>query len=193
MRDARPVRDPKALRALAHPLRWAIMELLWSEQPATATRCGELLGEPANSCSYHLRMLAKYGFVEEAGGGVGHERPWRLTSLDLSFSDAGDENADTAAAARAFSTMYIEREAARQRAWLRQMPNTPRRWRRAALSRSAIRWLTVQELEALNQEIDAIFDRYQERLVDADARPAGTRLVRLFAVAFPQPPPTEIR
>jgi hypothetical protein len=39
------------------------------------------IGETPNNCSFHLRQLARYGFVEEAGGGKGRARPWRLASL----------------------------------------------------------------------------------------------------------------
>src|SRR5436309_138158 len=56
--------DPKAMRALAHPLRIELLRLL--REPRTATECAEALGESPQSCSYHLRTLAKYGFVERA-------------------------------------------------------------------------------------------------------------------------------
>src|SRR5919108_2121595 len=69
--------DPRALRALAHPIRLALLGALRREGPLTATQAGALVGESAASCSFHLRQLAKYGLVEEAGGGRGRERPWR--------------------------------------------------------------------------------------------------------------------
>jgi hypothetical protein len=43
--------DPKTLRALAHPLRWRLIDLIDSEATATATRCAEILGESVASCS----------------------------------------------------------------------------------------------------------------------------------------------
>ena len=43
----------------------------------TATQAGEALGESPANVSFHLRTLAKYGFVEEAPGGTGRQRPWR--------------------------------------------------------------------------------------------------------------------
>jgi hypothetical protein len=59
-----PGRDPMALRALAHPLRWKLLDLLGSEESATATRCAEVIGHSVASCGYHLGILAKYGYVE---------------------------------------------------------------------------------------------------------------------------------
>lgn len=72
------VRDPRALHALAHPLRGTLLGLLRLEGPSTATRLGQRLGESSGATSYHLRQLAAFGFVEEvAGEGSGRERWWR--------------------------------------------------------------------------------------------------------------------
>src|SRR6478735_6747999 len=68
--------DPERMRALAHPLRLRLLSLLDDEGEATATRCAEVTGESVASCSFHLRMLAKYGFVEPAER-RGREKPWR--------------------------------------------------------------------------------------------------------------------
>src|ERR1700733_1448043 len=65
------VTDPRAMRALAHPVRIALIELLPHTGTLTATQASELLGESPANCAFHLRTLAKYGFVEEAGGGSG--------------------------------------------------------------------------------------------------------------------------
>ena len=67
------VRDPKAMRALAHPLRMQLIEAIGQSdtRTLTATQASELLGESPANCAFHLRTLAKYGFVEEAGGGRG--------------------------------------------------------------------------------------------------------------------------
>jgi predicted transcriptional regulator len=72
--------DPKAIRALAHPVRWALLDALDQAGTLTATQASEMLGESPANCAFHLRTLAKYGYVEEAGGGRGRERPWRPSS-----------------------------------------------------------------------------------------------------------------
>jgi DNA-binding transcriptional ArsR family regulator len=72
------VQDPRALRALAHPLRGRLLGLLRLDGPSTATQLGYRLGESSGSTSYHLRQLAAYGFVEDMPGeGNGRERWWR--------------------------------------------------------------------------------------------------------------------
>lgn len=74
------------LYALAHPPRWLLIEALTIESPATATRCAELTGESQATCSFHLRQLARYGFVEEAPSESKRERPWRLVATTRSWS-----------------------------------------------------------------------------------------------------------
>ncbi len=71
--------DRRALRGLAGLLR--------RERPLTATPAGERIGASATTCSSHLRQLARYGLVEEAGGGRGRKRPWHATAtlIDLAF------------------------------------------------------------------------------------------------------------
>ena len=71
--------DPRMIRAIAHPVRMALIEAMeqTESRTITATQASELLGESPANCAFHLRTLAKYGFVEEAGGGRGRERPWR--------------------------------------------------------------------------------------------------------------------
>ena len=66
------------MRALAHPVRLALLEALTDAGQLTATEAGERVGESPANTSFHLRQLAKYGFVEEAEGGTGRRRPWKL-------------------------------------------------------------------------------------------------------------------
>jgi len=80
------------MRALAHPTRLALLDHLHTVDQATATECGAAVGDSPSSCSYHLRALARWKFVEEGEGGVGRERPWRATqtssaSLELTPSE----------------------------------------------------------------------------------------------------------
>src|SRR5580692_11873917 len=90
-RAATRVTDPRALRALAHPVRLSLMGLLRTQGPLTATKAAELLGESSASASFHLRQLAKYGLVEEAGGGQGRERPWQAAELFTDVQSVTDD------------------------------------------------------------------------------------------------------
>src|ERR671933_1008905 len=72
--------DPRAMRAYAHPVRLELIRLVRGRGPITATQAAAALGESSGTCSFHLRQLARYGLVEEAGGGRGREKPWRATA-----------------------------------------------------------------------------------------------------------------
>ena len=118
--------DPRALRAYAHPVRMKLVGLLRTEGPLTATRAAELLGESSGTCSFHLRQLAKYGLVEEAGGGTGREKPWRATATTTSWDAIGD-TPEVAAAASMLNTAMAEQYFEQLMRWLEARPGEPGR------------------------------------------------------------------
>jgi DNA-binding transcriptional ArsR family regulator len=77
------------MRALAHPARIAILQQLGLDGPATATECAAVVGLSPSACSYHLRALARYGFVEgdPASAADGRQRPWRVRIISMSFDE----------------------------------------------------------------------------------------------------------
>ena len=87
--------DPKMMRALAHPARIAIWTHIAMRGSATATECAEVAGLSPSACSYHLRTLARYGFIEEdrASAADGRERPWRARLLAFTLEDSPDTTA----------------------------------------------------------------------------------------------------
>ena len=74
--------DPKAVLAVTHPLRMRLLGELARRGTARVVDLAKALGEPANSVSFHLRQLAKYGLIEENPDRAenGRERWWRMTS-----------------------------------------------------------------------------------------------------------------
>jgi predicted ArsR family transcriptional regulator len=96
---------PEALRALSHPMRLRLLELLRLDGPSTASALAQRLGLNSGATSYHLRQLAQHGFVEDdpdngGGRGTGRERWWRSayqstrTDDDTETSQAGREASD---------------------------------------------------------------------------------------------------
>jgi hypothetical protein len=188
--ELRQVTDARTMRALSHPVRIALIETLSLEGPLTATQVGELIGESSTTCSFHLRQLAKYGFVEEAGGGKGRARPWRMTSIGQQISSHGDPEAEVAAGA--LVRMIRERQLDRYRTWLETRAAYPREWREAAGDSEYVFYLTAEELEQLNQELlDTLRPRALERLTDPSKRPPGSMPVEMlvfsYPIALPQP------
>ncbi|ANY07648.1 ArsR/SmtB family transcription factor [Pseudonocardia sp. HH130630-07] len=180
--------DPAQLRALSHPLRIAIVNLLTLERSATATRCAEITGESVASCSYHLSILAKYGFVEPADGGRGREKPWRLVHDGHSWSVEDGMEPEAAMAVEALSEVFIDDTAARIKRWNRRLGQEPEQWRRAASSWNTVTWLTAAELRDMTAEFQALVARYADRRRDPSTAPPGARPVEMFLAAWlPRP------
>lgn len=177
------ITEPKALRALSHPTRVAIVDLLGVELAATATRCAEITGESVASCSYHLGMLAKYGFVEPAAGGEGREKPWKLVSLHHSF-DMEDMDDEGQLAVEALSEVFIDHHAAQHKEFIRRASREPEEWRRSAGSWSTTPYLTAAEFAEVAAEYEAICARYRDRIADPSLRPEGSRPVRLYLTSW---------
>jgi len=187
--DRREVGDPQTLRALTHPVRLALLEVLQLEGPLTATQAGELIGEPPNTCSFHFRQLAKYGFVEPAGPGRGRAHPWRLTGFGMHFSDLSDDPEMTQAA-RGLDRMLRERYFARLRAFYETRPDYPRKWQQVTGASQTVVHVTPDELAAIDAEIMAVLDRNRDRLADASLRPEGSLPVEVLLFAYPIHPPS---
>jgi DNA-binding transcriptional ArsR family regulator len=183
----RQLTDAKEMRALAHPVRVALLELLTRDGPMTATEAGEVLGESPANTSFHLRTLAKFGFVEEAPGGTGRQRPWQRVAIGNSF-ELDDDDPATAAAAKTLADHFATRQLERRREWGLTRSSFAKEWRDAEISYDTVTYLTPAELAALGAEIDAIISRYRIRLADPAARPDGAGPVALAVSGFPLAP-----
>jgi hypothetical protein len=182
--------DPKVLRALAHPLRWRLIDVLSIDGAVTATRCSQQLGESVASCSYHLNILAKYGFVEEAPGGQGREKPWRLSRLRHSWSDDGHDLAHSMAAGRAIEA-FLEVEFARLRMWQRRIGTEPEPWRHATGITGVTTFVTAAELRELSERLEGVARTFADRLDSRSTAPSGARPVRIFVATSVAEQPAE--
>lgn len=171
--------DPQAMRALAHPLRLDLLEVLSAAGPATAAWCGRALGVPQANCSFHLRQLARYGFVEEADSGADRrERKWRLVEgdrefrFDLSGAEAAtDEGAGAAGAvARQVERTVVEREMAAILEYAGRRAEEAPEWRGRAGMVSALAVVSAEDLSEIERKWTELLAPY---IVRADARRAG--------------------
>jgi DNA-binding transcriptional ArsR family regulator len=183
-RAVKHLTDPRALRAVAHPTRLALVGLLRTEGPLTATRAAELLHDSSASMSFHLRQLAKYGLVEEAAGGRGRERPWQATAMFTSVPEIAD-TPEFAAAADLFWQVVAERYLDQLMGWLAVRADEPPQWQQAAQLGDNFLYVTADELTELARQVSALLDPYLDRQQRADLRPPGARLVTYVHLAFP--------
>jgi predicted ArsR family transcriptional regulator len=184
----RELSDPQTMRALTHPVRLALLEALELEGQLTATQAGELIGEPPNTCSFHFRQLAKYGFVEEAGPAPGRSRPWRLTTSRMHFSDL-HEDPDTAVAARELDAMLRKRYLARLAAFYATRSGYPLAWQEVTGGSQALLHVTPAELKLVDEQVMAVLEPYLDRNADPSKRPADSLPVEVLLFAYPVRPP----
>jgi len=192
--EQRPVVDPeavtltdaKAMRAVAHPVRMALIELFGYHETLTATQASELLGESPANCAFHLRTLAKYGFVREAGGGKGRERPWTLVNRSVTItSDQPDPQA--ALAAGELGRLWFDRWAERARHQFGSRAELPG-WSEASGWTSRHVFLTPEETARLREDMRQVLGAYEGRLSDPALRPEGALPVEWTIFAAPIPP-----
>jgi len=185
--DDQQASDSGWMRAMAHPLRWRILDVLRSSpEPLTATEISEEVGESPANCSFHLRTLAKYGFIEEAGGGKGRSRPWRPRNVQIEVSD--EAGPDAPAGARALRDVIRARSFQAIEAWEHDVHSYPPAWRDVGMSAEWELKLTIDDLAEIEAEFKAILDRYTAR----EKSPDGAVQAKVLAWAFPigTPPDT---
>jgi predicted ArsR family transcriptional regulator len=183
----RDISDPRAMRALAHPMRIALLEAIMREGSLTATRAAELLDDSPGNMSWHLQTLAKYGYIEEAGGGRGRSRPWRIVNVSYNFESATSDP-EHAAAAEALEATLHQNIDENLRAWWSRRRSYSEEWRRAAFSTFTATYLTVEEMTELSEAIDELLKRYAGRSADKSRRPRGSEPVQVMALGHPLPP-----
>ncbi|WP_079074512.1 ArsR/SmtB family transcription factor [Streptomyces atriruber] len=185
--------DLRVLKALAQPRRHQMLQHLTVHGPATSATLARALGLNTGATSYHLRELARYGFVEETRGSEhGRERWWRAVPGDRRFPPRGRQSPEMrlvmdelnhlsyAADLELFAQLQRERSQGHQRPdgadpdeWADALPS----------SRGTIR-LTLPELHEFFEEYIALLNRYKRP--DADT-PDGARTVLTRFLAFPAP------
>lgn len=183
------VLDAPALKALAHPLRVSLLELLRRDGPATASSLARRLDETSGATSYHLRQLHRAGLVDEdAERGNNRERWWRAEQrgLQLRTSELPDDPAT-----RAASDLFV-REVSRRRAqwvdqWSAEADEWPQRWRDASMDSDWTTRMTPDQLEAMRDEVFDVVQRHAAAAEEEDA-PDAERVVAIFH-AFPQHAP----
>jgi DNA-binding transcriptional ArsR family regulator len=169
--------DPRSIRALAHPLRLQLLDLLRFDGPATATVLAHRTGESTGATSYHLRQLAQYGYIEDEPSEGGRERWWRYRERRPAVAGHGDEM-------RRLAAELLSREAHAIDRFLAERSRAAE-WDAASFFQSRALRLTAAELDELRLSIERLLDGY--RPADADDAPDGARPVRVSAFGYPLP------
>jgi DNA-binding transcriptional ArsR family regulator len=181
--DTLHLRDPRDIRALAHPARMAIIDALASGDELTATECAALTGLSPSATAYHLKLLERYDFAEPAPArSDGRERPWRATDRRKWF-DLDPSTPAGSAAAAAVALAFLDSSRAMAEEFLATEREEPREWREAATLANTDLWLTSEETREVTAALSAVVEPYRKRTLGD--RPDRTRRVRVTTMIFP--------
>ncbi len=179
--------DAGALKALAHPLRVEMFRAL-REEAATASQLAERFGETSASTSYHLRQLARFGFIEDdPERGNRRDRWWRaaVRGVDLDLRDEGiADDPATAELARWYVRDAIQQQWDRAQQFVSHSDDWDHDWMGASTFSDFGMDLTAAQLEALRDELIEVTRRHS---IEPGTNPDPTaRRVRVTLHAFPE-------
>ena len=183
--------DARGMRALAHPVRLAILTRLQSDGASTATRLSESVGASPSVTSWHLRQLAAHGLVRDASDGAarrghGRERWWEAVSRGFRFVAEPGESLE---AARALEEVMTSVEGDIVGRWRTEAePHLEPEWRRLAGRSNTRVVVTAEELSAIETAIEQVLAPYVLRKDTPEAQPADARSVRLLRYTLPAAP-----
>jgi DNA-binding transcriptional ArsR family regulator len=190
MSETRRITDPEALKGLAHPLRRQLFRQLAQFGPATGAVLAKRLGADPGQIAYHLRELARHGFLEEAPELARNrrERVWRAAPGAFSFSGRDFDAPELRAIADAAKAQMVTEQLERLAVWERGADDWPEPWQQAMTSSESYLRLSAAELGDLCDELHTVIRRYRDE-ARQDARPDdGREHVFLFFHAFPERP-----
>lgn len=181
--------EPGALKALAHPLRVRIYDLLSERGPQTASSLAALIGETSGSTSYHLRALAAHDLIREIQGrGTGRERWWERPRgrITLPGPDEQMSPAQRSAAQIVTAEFFRLRHQTLMDYLNRPVAEQAEEWKDAGLVMTTTLDLTPEQMIELKDELIAVVDAAVERY-DGQEGMDGTRRVSLRAEIFDLP------
>lgn len=170
--------DPKAMRALAHPTRLAVLSHLQRHGPATATQLSEVVGASPSVTSWHLRHLASFGLVKEWEGGTdARQRWWQAAARGFRFDlPAGDEGR---AAYQALHSELFNAGLNQARAWLVEVaPRLDDTWMAQSEGTNTRLMVTPEELGELRGRIEELLAPFLASTRDPQPGAQGVRMLR---------------
>lgn len=186
-RRARQLRDPLAMRALAHPIRLRLLRLVRQRQPVTGAELAEVVGESSASVSYHLGVLARHGFIEPdpAAARSRRHKPWRATyDTETVVGDSTGPIAETAEGALLVAMLAEGRREVD--AYVARHQELPEPWRETAAFLASSVVLLPAEVDEVAGEVRAVLDRYDRS--HSGAVPEGAGRVSVSFIAIPDVP-----
>lgn len=157
------VTDPRALRALAHPVRLRLLQLVREHRPVTNAELAALTGESTANVSYHMSVLVRHGFVEAdpEPGATRRHKPWRTTydRMRMHPGESGSTPLESPGGGVLASLLAGSR--AEQDAYLTGATAPEGTVGDAAIFVLTRLLMTAEKAEQLSDEVSALLDRFR--------------------------------
>jgi DNA-binding transcriptional ArsR family regulator len=190
------ITDPERMKALAHPARMTVFDFLAKRRAegfhgATATEIAEVAGMTPSAMSYHLRTLAKAGFIEEAPSrGDARERVWRLVLHNFSIQAEQDAPESHRVIERTMGEAFREQQERNISRWMEQYQHVAPELRNVSLMHHGHLRLTMEEAEEFTRRFQELEGEYVDRSVERAESPVdpedGTVVFSVLFRFFPR-------
>ncbi|CAH0165938.1 MULTISPECIES: helix-turn-helix domain-containing protein [unclassified Microbacterium] len=182
----RRVLDAGALRALSHPLRVRIFDILANEGPQTASTLAEILGESSGATSYHLRALARQDLIREVEGErSGRERWWERPEGGIVYDSRAVQGSPAGEAALQVAVAEIHRRRHEElmEYFSGRIDKEPEEWADASSSMTSGISMTAEQTTALIEKLEAVIDEAADTY--RGQKGEGVRRISVRADVFP--------
>jgi predicted ArsR family transcriptional regulator len=184
----RSLDEPQVMKALSHPLRIRLLAMLMLDGPSTASDCAQELEATVQDCSFHLRVLGRFGLAERVDVVAKHHpstgrpdrrrHPWRATVDEVDLTPPADMSAEDAAA-RAALLLHVARI---DDGIVMRALRSPAVRGLAPIVDNDVRWLRPEQAAELDRQVHALVAQYAQTRAEApDAQRCyvGWRIVAL--------------
>ncbi|WP_291834317.1 helix-turn-helix domain-containing protein [Limimaricola sp.] len=173
---------------MAHPDRLRMLGILRFDGPDTASGLAKRMGLTSGATSYHLRHLARHGYIDEAQElGIGREKFWRACA-QAGGDDPAQMDEGRAMAELEMARALIGQHTGYMQQALAQFPGLSPDWRAASNASDYILSMTAPEARALKDKLTALLWEEVRKNAPADTKArAGTRQFMVMLHAFPFP------
>ena len=152
------------------------------EGPSTASHLARAIGESTGSTSYHLRVLARAGILEEeTERGNGRERWWRRTAQIIHIPSDSDDP-ETRAGQAGLRSLFFERDEEAVARFLAKENDLDPDMRSAAFIGSWYAWATPAQIDELGRRVMELLDVLRG---PAEERPEGAKQIYVTFRALP--------
>jgi len=156
------------------------MRYLAAQGSGTSAELARALDLNTGATSYHLRELARHGFVEEVPEqAAGRQRRWRAVANDFRLPPRSRQGTHLRAAVDEVTRLSF---AADIEALMRWLSEGSGEWADAVPYSKGTIQVTVEELQAFFEEYIALVNRYAR---PGEQLPAGARAVATRFLAYP--------